>query len=139
MVVGVHLRQLERDGLMLDDRHSHAGASLGVSERVLVAGARQADESRGKPDSHLRQAAHHPRALPFSADQGIGGDLDVVEDQFGVVPRVPPRHPRPRASRYSLGRCGNDKNGDALPQRPVEAGSRQHEVQIRDAAIRHKC
>ena len=79
-----YLGEAERQGLMLDQRLAERAALLGVLDRQLHRLLGRTDAPRAERRTTFREAALGVlHALPFLADQRLGGNAGVLEDDLG--------------------------------------------------------
>ena len=99
--LGCHVRELERDGLVHDDRFSKRGALLCVLERDLVRAARHTEGLSADSRPSCFEGLHRRLSLSASASfartgelrveaflaakQAAIGDAYIVEHHFGGV------------------------------------------------------
>ena len=132
---GLHVGELEGDGLVFDDRLAEGLALLGVVERVLVGGPGDAERlgadrrTRGLEGLHGRLAGRPlPLAGPsqalvelvLAAEQAVTGNPHVVEDHLGGVRGADPHLLELLALRQPWGPWRDDEAG--LAPRPEGAG-----------------
>src|SRR4051812_35385635 len=146
----LHVRERERDRLVLDDRPAELRALLGVVERVLVRRACDAERLRAPRRAARLEGLHGGLALRalalarlrhalvkllLPAEQAAAGDAAVVEEDVGGVRGAQAVLLDLGAHLHALGARWDDEGGLAAGLQ-LGIDRRDHDVHVRDAAVR---
>ena len=134
-MLGRHVREHERDRLLVRQRRAKRLALFAVRQGLLVGGARDSERLRRNADAPAVQRRHrHLEAVAFSADPVLVGHLAVVEEHRARMRGVDAELLVVLAARETGG-VGRHDEGCRAARAEVALGHREHDDQAGVRAV----